>query len=64
MGSSFPSDEMVLSAARALGRACLDMEKADRTKAPDVGEKTDEVIRLRNRLTQVARDWVAGTIRT
>jgi len=52
------TQEMVLSAAKALGEACLAMEDADRKKSLDVGEKTDEVIRLRNHLTQVARDWV------
>jgi hypothetical protein len=52
------TQEMVLAAARRLGEACLAMEKADRAKSPDLGEKTDKVIRLRNAITQVCRDLV------
>ena len=51
------TQDMVLSAAKALGEACLAMEKADRAKSIDLGGKTDEVIWLRNHLTQISRDW-------
>jgi len=59
-GSQTFTDAEIIEEVLRLGRACLEMDKADaqnRSRLGDsgVGEKTDEVIRLKNRITQVAR---------
>lgn len=55
------SDTEILDEFKRLGRACIEMEEADLKSRqgiedPTLGEKMDEVRRLKNHLTQMARD--------